>query len=148
MGAFYQHIEDVLKIYNENYDYIFQIIFENGTYNLLGVVLLLVPLMLLSLFYFFWKYPYGKFWHWIIYVAIIALIAGAISWQVMYSGIFNTDSDDLNNLLNNNTEGYADFAYSLLPKYALINGVLSTVVSFVYSLVLKQFSKIQIHLPF
>lgn len=154
MGAFYQYIEDWLNIYKSEYDVIFQTFFNNGTYNLLGITFLALPFVLLLGFFFLWKYPYGKFWHWLIYVIIVAIIVGIVSWQVTYNGIFNSNSQELDNLLNNNTVpdgaqiGYEDFAYRLLPKYAIINGVLAAFVSFIYSLIQKQFSKIQIHLPF
>jgi len=33
-------------------------------------------------------------------------------------------------------------------KYALSNSLLALVIGFIYSLIMKQFSKIQLHLPF
>lgn len=154
MGPFYQHVEEILNIFNQDYDVIFETIFNNGTYNWLGLAFISAPFFLLLIFYLLWKYPYGKWWHWLIYVLIISVVVGIISWQIAYNGIFNSNSPDLNNLLDNNTVpegaqmGYEDFAYNLLPKYAIINGVLASILSFTYSLILKQFSKIQIHLPF
>lgn len=148
MHILYENIENLLNIYKIDFDYIFQTMFENGTYNYLGLVFIFVPLVLLLAFYLIWKYPYGKLWHWILYVIIIAVIVGAVSWQVTYSAIFNSGIIELEELINSNTDGYADFAFSLLPKYALINSVLAIFVSFIYSLILKRFSKIQIHLPF
>lgn len=148
MGIFYQYLEDFLGIYNPDYYVIFQTLYDTGIYNLIGLMFIVIPLLMLLLFYFIWNYPYGKLWHWGLYLLIISVVVGFTTYSIVDDGIFNSNSQTLQNLMNNNIDGYRDFAYSLLLKYAILNASLAIVVSFLYSLLLKRYSKIQMHLPF
>ena len=108
----------------------------------------IIPLVLLILFYFVWKNPYGKFWHWLGWLFIITVIVAGTTWGIANKEIFASSNPVLIELMADPESGYAQFALSLPLKYAFINGLLTLVLGFLFSLALKQFSKIQIHLPF
>lgn len=140
--------EYLFGLYDSHYTLIYNALFDYGGYSLLGLTFILVPLLMFAAFYFLWKYPYGKFWHWFLWLIIVYLIIGGISWGVSYNEIFLSNNQELIDALADPESGYEEFANTLPLKYALSNGLLGITIGFVYSLVLKQFSKIQIHLPF
>jgi len=137
-----------LGLYNLKYDLIFASFFNHGTYILLGLTFIFVPLILFAAFYYLWKYPYGKFWHWLSWLLVAAIITSLISWLISMDGIFSSNDSQLINALANVNSGYESFANSLILQIALYNGMLSIIVSFLSSIFFKKFSKIQIHLPF
>lgn len=140
--------ENLFGLYNSEYQLIFDALYEDGGYNLLGITFIAVPLVMFAAFYFLWKNPYGKFWHWFLWLIIVSLITGGISWGIANNEIFLSDNQALIDALADPESGYEEYTNSLPIKYALCNELLGIVVGFVYSLILKQFSKIQIHLPF
>lgn len=140
--------EYLFGLYDSHYALIYNALYDYGGYSLLGLTFILVPLLMFAAFYFLWKYPYGKFWHWFLWLIIVYLIIGGISWGVSYNEIFLSNNQELIDALADPESGYEEFANTLPLKYALSNGLLGITIGFVYSLVLKQFSKIQIHLPF
>lgn len=140
--------ETLFGLYESQFRLIFDTLYENGGYNLLGLTFTLVPLILFAAFYFLWKYPYGKFWHWLLWLIIVFLITGGISWGISNNEIFLSNNQALINALADPESGYEEYANTLPMTYALVNGLLAIVLGFIYSLILKQFSKIQIHLPF
>lgn len=135
-------------LYNSQFELIFNTLYNSGGYTRLGLTFVLVPLILFAAFYFLWKYPYGKFWHWFLWLIIAFLLTGGISWGISYNEIFLSNNPDLIDALAYPESGYEEFAKTIPFKYALFNGLLGIVAGFIYSLILKQFSKIQIHLPF
>lgn len=140
--------EALFGLYDSQFSLIFDTLYDYGGYNLLGITFILVPLLMFAAFYFLWKNPYGKFWHWFLWLIIAFLITGGISWGIFNNEIFLSDNQALIDALADPESGYEEFAKTLPLKYALFNGLLGVAVGFVYSLILKQFSKIQIHLPF
>jgi hypothetical protein len=140
MNNIYEFFENIFGIYDNQFSIIFQTLFDKGGYNNLGMLLLFIPLIFLLLFYLLWKYPYATFWHWIIYVGIIAVTVGVLT----YSSVRLT----LAKFLVHSNPSIADFTGALVLKYAILNAFLSLVVSFIFSLILRRFSKVQMHLPF
>lgn len=140
--------EALFGLYDSKFALIFDTLFDFGGYNLLGLTFLIVPLIMFASFYLLWKYPYGKFWHWFLWLFIAFLFVAGISWGIADNKIFLSNNQALIDALADPESGYEQYANSLPVKYALFNGLLSIVVSFIYSLILKQFSKIQKHLPF
>jgi RsiW-degrading membrane proteinase PrsW (M82 family) len=114
----------------------------------LGVAFIFVPLILFLGFYYLWKYPYGKFWHWLVWLIVTTILVTGVSWGIVQNQIFMSNNPDLINALSNADSGYKAYADTLLLKYAIYNGILGLVMGFLWSLILKQFSKHQIHLPF
>ena len=140
--------ENRLEIYEAEFKLIYYTLFEDGGYTFLGLTILLVPLTMFIAFYFLWQYPYGKLWHWLLWLLITIVLTSGISWGISNNEIFLSDNQELMKALNNQNSGYEEHANTLPNTYAFYNGLFSIVVGFIYSLFMKQFSKIQIHLPF
>jgi chromate transport protein ChrA len=140
--------EALFGLYDSQFSLIFDTLYDYGGYNLLGLTFIAVPLIMFASFYFLWKYPYGKIWHWLLWLLIAFLITGAISWGISNNEIFLSDNQSLIDALADPESGYEQHANTLPLLYALFNGLLSVAVGLIFSLILKQFSKIQIHLPF
>ncbi|MGQ1948366.1 hypothetical protein ACT3CD_14825 [Geofilum sp. OHC36d9] len=140
--------ESLFNLYDPQFGLIFNTLYDSGGYTLLGLTFVLVPLILFAAFYYLWKSPYGKFRHWFLWLIIASLLTGGISWGISNNEIFLSNNQDLIDALAYPESGYEEFAKTLPFEYALFNGLLGIVVGFIYSLILKQFSKIQIHLPF
>jgi len=136
------------QLWNSDFSLIFDTLFDDYGYIMFGVSFILIPLILWFLFYYVWNYPYGKFWHWLGWLIITSLFVAVITLVIANNEIFISNNQALINALDDPDSGYKQFAESLPLKYASINGILSIVVGFIYSLILKQFSKIQMHLPF
>ena len=135
-------------LFNSTYTLIFNHLFDNGGYIQLGLSFILIPLFCWIIFYFAWRYPYGKIWHWLVWLLITVIIVSGISYGIANTEIFASNNQALNNAIGNPSTGYDSFAVSLPLKYSLINGGLTLIIGFIFSLFMKQFSKIQIHLPF
>lgn len=149
MNNFFASIyETLLGIYSPNFDVIFQTFFNSNSYTVFGLIFIIVPLTLFFGFYILWKYPYGKLWHWILWLFIVSFITGIITWGISHNEIFLSNNEDLIELLNNQESKYEQYANTLPLKYALWNSLFGAILGSLYSLILKQFSKIQIHLPF
>lgn len=137
-----------LQFQDSQYKLIFDTLFDEGGYIQMGLLFLLAPISLWALFYYVWTSPYGKLTHWLLWLVIVAVIVGTICGIISNNVIFNSDNQELINALADPESGYEDYAITLRFKYAIANGILSVFMSFIYSLILKQKSKLQIHLPF
>ena len=140
--------ETFLRLYDEQFYLIFNTLYDNGSYTFLGLTFIGVPLVVFAHFYLLWKYPYGNFWHWFLWLSIAFIIAGGISWGILDSEIFLSDTQLLIDALADPKSRYEEYANTLHLKYTLLNGLLGMMAGFIWSLMLKRFSKIQIHLPF
>lgn len=149
MKEFFAWIYDtVFGIFSNECSEIFHHLFNNGGYIKLGFSYILIPLVCWLLFYYLWKYPYGKIWHWFLWLVVTILIVSGITYGIANSEIFGSDNQALNELLADESTGYAKYAATLPLKYALANSLLTIVIGIIYSLFMKQLSKVQIHLPF
>ncbi len=149
MNEFFGTIyDDVFGIFNNLYFLIFQHLYENGGYIKLGLSFILIPLVCWLLFYYLWKYPYGKIWHWLIWMCVTVLIVFGATYGIANTEIMGSDNQALNEAIADASTGYGDYAATLPLKYALANSLLAFIFGFIYSLIMKQFSKIQLHLPF
>ena len=140
--------ETWFQLYDSKFSLIFDTLYSDGGYVMFGLSFILMPLALWILFYYLWNYPYGNFWHWFGWLIIIFLIVTVSTFGIANNEIFVSDNQALIDALADSESGYEQFAKTLPIKYALFNGILTIGVGFIYSLILKQFSKIQIHLPF
>jgi len=80
-------------------------------------------------------------------VVTVILVFGT-TWGIAKSEILASSNQDLIDAISDPETGYEAYAQTLPMRYATINSVLSVVISIVYSFIMKQFSKIQAHLPF
>jgi len=135
-------------IFNNLYFLIFQHLYDNGGYIKLGLSFILIPLVCWVLFYYLWKYPYGKLWHWLVWLAVTVLIVFCAAYGIANTEILGSDNLALNEAIADASTGYGDYAATLPLKYAMANSLLALIIGFIYSLIMKQFSKIQLHLPF
>lgn len=140
--------ETWFQLYDSQFSLIFGTLFNDGGYIMFGLSFILIPLFLWLLFYYVWKYPYGKFWHWAVWSIIVFLIVAGSTFSIANNEIFASNNQALNDALADLDSGYYTFAKTLPLKYALFNGILTICIGIFYSLIFKQFSKIQIHLPF
>jgi len=129
---------DIFGIWSQGYRPIFTKLFVQGGYMNMGLIFIFIPIVLMAAFYFLWKYPYGRFWHWVVWLALILLIVFAST--IGYANGFLAEY-----LLNPETK---EFTSSIIRRYAWINTFLGMIIGFLFSLLFKQASKIQTHLPF
>lgn len=139
--------ETLLGIFSNQFNVIFNTLYGGG-YTYLGITFLLIPLIFFFLFYFVWNNPYGGIWHWLVWLIITALVTFGLAWILSNELIFNSNNQQLRDLLANQDSGYEDYALTLPIKYAIWNAVFAIILGFIYSLIMKQFSKVQTHLPF
>jgi len=140
--------ESWLDLFNAKFNLIFTNFYDNGGYIKLGVTFILVPLILWFAFYYFWKYPYGKIWHWLLWLVVSGIIVSIISYSIANTEIFASNNQALNDAIADESTGYKNYAGSLPLSYALYNGLFAIVIGSICSFLMKQFSKVQIHLPF
>lgn len=140
--------ETVFGIFNDKYPLIFETLYDYGGYIKFGLLFILIPLFCWLIFFYLWKYPYAKFWHWALWWLISICVVFVCTWSLANTEIFATNNQQLFDAINDPSSGYKDYASGLPLIYSLINSGLALVVGFLFSLVLKQFSKIQMHLPF
>lgn len=139
---------DLLSLHNAQFQLIFDhaLYYTNG-YTLNGFIFILVPLIIALLFYFLYHNPFAKYWHWLIALTVCITIVGIFTHQYNVYLIFSTYHPDLRLALNTPDTGYKDFAKNLILNLTIINIFLSTIMFALYSLVFKQFSKSQGHIP-
>jgi len=149
INDFFATIYDrIFGVFKGDYFLIFECLFDSGSYVRFGTIFLFAPLVLWIIFYFFWNYPYGKIWHWLLWLLVIILVVFGLTYGIANIAILSSNCQDLNDALGNSSTEYEQYAKTLPQKYAVINAFLSIIVGFLYSLILKQWSKIQAHLPF
>ena len=149
MKEFFAMLYDTwIGIYNSSYQLIFDQLMASDSYTYFALIFIGVPLVILILFYFFYNNPYAKWWHWLIAVAISALIVWIATRQVAYTSIYETSNMALNGALADQKSGYDAYARPLPFDYAHYNAGMSLIISFIWSMLLRPFSKIQKHLPF
>lgn len=118
----------------------YQTLFVEGGYVTLGVMFFIIPLICAGVFYFMIRYPYLKFWHWLIAVLVTAVIVfvatRSFSFEMLISDVAASSDPD-----------YRRVALDLLMYFSFYNALLGILFFSIYSLALKQFSKAQAHLP-
>lgn len=140
--------EIFLGLYKLNFTEIYDYLYNNGIYVKFGVWWIIIPLICYVIFYFIWKYPYGKTIHWIVMLFISALIVFGVTYGISNFEIQNPTEKSLEVLYNMPDSTYLSHAQELPIKYATYSALLSLLTGFIWSLLLKQFSKIHLHLPF
>lgn len=135
-------------LYDVDYYVIFETLYETGSYGSLASFAAVPAMALFTVFYFLWPYPYAKSWHWVACLGISLLITMIGSYVWVYNELFYSYNNELIALLNDPETGYDYYASSLPWNYSFINGAIGALVAFIFSLGIKRFSKIQMHLPF
>lgn len=140
--------ETLFGLYNQTYDLIFTTLYNEGGYLKFVLIWLLIPLFCWLLFYIVWRYPYGRWWHWLLWLVFTIIFVFGITLGIANSEILASSNQDLIDALADPDSGYEAYAQTLPTKYATINSILAVGITIIYSIVMKQFSKVQTHLPF
>ena len=140
--------EKFLGLFNQDYYLIFEALKEYNGYLYMFLSFTIIPLLIFILFYLLYKNPYAKLLHWVITLVFSAVATGIVAWWIANNQIFNSYSPDLIEALSDPELHYEEYAKGLCRQYAIYLFVLSLIMGFIYSLIIKRFSKNQIHLPF
>jgi hypothetical protein len=140
--------ETVFGLYNQAYDLIFTTLYNDGGYSKFVATWVLIPFFCWLPLYWLWRYPYGRWWHWLLWLTVTVILVFGTTWGIANSEIFASSNQDLINAIDDPESGYEAYAKTLPMKYATINSILAVVITIIYSLVMKRFSKSQTHLPF
>jgi len=140
--------ETMFGLYNQAYDLIFTALYNDGGYLKFVLTWLLIPLVCWLLFYYIWRYPYGRWWHWLLWLVVTFILVFGTTWGVANSEILSSSNQDLIDAIADTESGYEAYAQTLPIKYATINSILAVGITIIYSFIMKQFSKVQTHLPF
>lgn len=135
-------------IYQNNFALIFKHLFDNGGYIKIGLTFILIPFFILLIFYYLFKNPYVKQLHWILLIISISLVVFIVTYLIVDNEILSSSNKALNKALSLDSTGYKKYASTLGAEYGLINAFLALLISVFYSLIMRPFSKIQMHLPF
>ena len=81
--------------YNGDFNLIFQVLYDNGGYIKFGLLFIFIPLIFNLLFYFGWRYPYGKFWHWLIWFVFSIITVIGLTWSCANTEILGTTDPNL-----------------------------------------------------
>lgn len=139
-------------VYDNNFSLLFEQLYQGNGYNLLGFAMLLLPLLLFVLFYWDsrmpWGNPYRKKFNWFIWLFITAVVTIGVSYGIVYPALFNSNNSNLIQAMNDPATFYWPFAERLTLNISILNGAYSLLVSFLWSLLLKQKSVLHIHIPF
>lgn len=141
MNILYENLEDMLGLFDSDYQYIFDALLDYGVYNSLGFSFIGITLAIFIVFYYFYKNPYATFFpHWTITLLIATISSAVATFFIARTGLaeFLLDSDP----------NVSEFANDLVIAYTLINLVLALIFGFVISYLLRLGSKVQPHLPF
>lgn len=141
MEILYENLEDLLGLFDSNYQYIFNAMLEYGVYNKMGYSFMGINLLIFVGFYLLYKNPYAKFFpDWILALVISGILSAAITFFIVREGLAEY-------LLDNDPE-VVDFANTIVWSYTFINLALSLFFGLIASYGLRRFSKVQPHLPF
>jgi len=139
VAPFYEFFEEFFDIYIGIFSYIFTHIYDNSGYGMMFLILIGIPLLFFFIFYYLCRNPYFTKTSWAIVLGISALFVIGITYvcsrQLLVDYIFSGELDE------------EDYALNLTLFYSFLNGCLSLFVGIIWSLFLKQWSKLYMHLP-
>jgi hypothetical protein len=135
-------------LFQGKYDLIFFSLFDHGGYMYFGLTFIVVAIIFTALFYWVPKFPYLKWWHWVLWMLLGSIIVAGITFSIASGQIFNSPDPNLQNALNTASSGFRDFANSLIFQLSFLNAVYAFIASFILSIIFKRLSKLRMHLPF
>ena len=110
---------------------------QQGVYFPFGLIALIPPLILFAGFYFLVKYPWCKFWHWLLVLAASLLTIGILSYNMLAKNLAQFIFDPTN------YPGAKTFLFSMLA----VNLLFGLISSFIFTLIFKQFHLPQRNIP-
>ena len=120
---------------------------ESNTYFKLVFICFVLPIFYWLGFYKFYSNPYTKFFHYLIALLLSLVIIGFLSYTLVNEALWGSNNQALNDLLASD-QNAIELADSLPLYLSIYNVFLSAFLGFGYSILLKRFSKLQMHLPF
>lgn len=128
--------------YNQDYKVVFDELYNGGFTSLyvqMGLLTLFGPFVAAIIFYFAFKNPWLKWWHWLLWgIFSTFIVVGGITFGICYNGLYGLSQEVIN-------EG---FVKTLIWQLSLLNSLVSFVLYFIYGFLFKSKSKSQSHLPF
>ena len=141
VGLFGQHLSDYLW----GYDCQTSGFGPNVVYLPIGLTMTAITIVSCVIFYFVINHPrFNKWWHWTIYLLFVALI----NWVI--AGIwvkYHLDNGLIPDCLRF-TEGIENISAYHCWMFGLANGIISAVLFFLTSIVIKRWSRNCRHTPF
>lgn len=123
----------------EVYEILLDCLYDNNDYGKFGWLLLIVPLLLLALFYRAWDPMRRQRLMWLITTIIISLIGYMATTGIVYNNVCILD--ELNGL-------DAKLAETFIVQISLISALYFLLVSMIYTFIVKHFSINNSHNPF
>ena len=137
--------EEVL--YDSRYQLIYDAMHNDQGYIFIGLVFIVIPIFIIGIFYLDRWFPYLKARHWMLAVALGLIIVFASTVAIFNSMIFGSGDQQLASVLANPDSGYYEHASFLRYYYGFYNMLLAFILSLIYSIIFKRFSKLHSHLP-
>ena len=123
----------------EVYEILLDCLYDNNDYGKFGWLLLIVPLLLLALFYRAWDPMRRQRLMWLITTIIISLIGYMATTGIVFNNVCILD--ELNGL-------DAKLAETFIVQISLISALYFLLVSLIYTFIVKRFSINNSHNPF
>ena len=114
-------------------------LFDNNDYGKFGWLLLIVPLLLLALFYRAWDPMRRQRLMWLITTIIISLIGYMATTSIVFNNVCILD--ELNGL-------DSKLAETFIVQISLISALYFLIISLIYTFIVKRFSINNSHNPF
>tara|TARA_B100000795_G_C22520923_1_gene331327 strand:+ start:98 stop:526 length:429 start_codon:yes stop_codon:yes gene_type:complete len=124
-----------------NYEVLLTSLYDNNDYGKFGWLLLIVPLIMMLLFYKVWEPMRKQRLMWLITIITIAIVNYAITTGIIYSNV-----DVLNEIdIFDGSQVDPEF---FVFEISMINALYTVLISLFYSIILKRFSTQNSHNPF
>ena len=123
----------------DEYQVLLTCLFDNNDYGKFGWLLLIVPLLLLALFYKAWEPMRRQRLMWLITTIIISLIGYMTTTGIVFNNVCILD--ELNGL-------DSKLAETFIVQISLISALYFLLASLLYTLIVKRFSTHNSHNPF
>jgi hypothetical protein len=114
-------------------------LYNSNDYGKFGWLLLIVPLLILALFYKAWEPMRRQRLMWSITIIIISLIGYMTTTGILFNNV---------NILNQLNGQNSNLAETFIVQISLINALYFLLVSLIYTFVVKRFSTHNSHNPF
>lgn len=134
MNDFFASIYENL-VYNQVYS---MDLFTNGSYLSVFLSMILPSVTSMAVFYFLIKYPYCRWFHWLIFLATSVLVTGIVTYNILAENlaVYILTPDQ-----------YPD-VNAFISTFIVYNLVLSVISGIVFTLIFKQAPLPQRNVPF
>lgn len=129
----------IFDVFKNEYDYIFDLLYNKSSYGDMFIISLTVPIVLYLVFYYLIRLPYLTILHWLIVLLIVILLTFGFEFAYL--------RDVLSEYLMSGDYEEAEYTSNLIYFYSFLNVGFSIIFGIVFSFILKQWSKMYMHLP-